>query len=62
MRIVLRIGAALLCVVGAVWIAQGIGVLPGSFMTGRREWAVYGALAFAAGLLLAWSLRRKPQP
>ena len=54
MNVVLRIVAVLLCVVGAVWMGQGVGLLPGSFMSGQREWAVYGALAFAAGLLLAW--------
>jgi hypothetical protein len=36
-------------VIGAVWILQGVNVLPGSFMTGHIEWAVYGAVAMLAG-------------
>jgi hypothetical protein len=37
-------------------------VLPGSFMTGQIQWAVYGGLAIAAGialLFLANRLRKK---
>ena len=40
--------ALMLDLAGAVWILQGIGVLPGSFMTGQVEWAIYGAIAVAA--------------
>ena len=47
-----------LIVIGCVWILQGINVLPGSFMTGHIEWAVYGGLAAVAGLgLLRWASR-----
>lgn len=42
----------LLLVIGTVWILQGVGLLPGSFMTGQIEWAVYGAMTAAAGLVL----------
>jgi hypothetical protein len=39
--------------VGGIWILQGIGALPGSFMTGRSEWALAGAgLATGAALAL----------
>ena len=31
----LRMVAAVLGLVGAVWLLQGVGVLPGSFMTGQ---------------------------
>ncbi len=61
MRPALRVAAVLLCVIGVIWIGQGFGYLPGSFMTGQREWAVYGALTFAVGLLLAWFARRGPR-
>lgn len=54
MKSVLRIAGVLVGAIGAVWIGQGVGLLPGSFMSGRREWAVYGALALSAGLLLSW--------
>ena len=47
-----------LIVIGGVWILQGVNVLPGSFMTGHIEWAVYGAIAAAAGYgLLRWAGR-----
>jgi hypothetical protein len=47
---------------GSVWFLQGIGVLPGSFMTGSSFWAAAGALAFIIGLLLigAALIGRKP--
>jgi hypothetical protein len=35
-----------------IWFLQGINVLPGSFMTGQIRWAVYGGIAFAAGIAL----------
>jgi hypothetical protein len=44
--------------IGAVWILQGVNVLPGSFMTGHIEWAVYGAIAALAGFFLRqWGSR-----
>ena len=60
MKVILFVIAGLLMLVGAVWFFQGIGLLPGSFMTGLARWALYGALAFVAGcgLLLAALLRK----
>jgi len=52
MRLLLNVTAALLLLVGGVWFLQGINVLPGSFMTGQIEWAVYGAISVAAALVL----------
>ncbi|TAK14135.1 MAG: hypothetical protein EPO32_03025 [Anaerolineae bacterium] len=49
----------LLIFVGAVWFLQGINILPGSFMTGQIQWAVYGALAAALGLGLIARARRE---
>ena len=50
-----------MCGVGGVWIAQGVGLLPGSYMTGRSEYAVLGAIVLIAGLaLIGWSLRNRP--
>ena len=38
---------------------QGLGLLPGSFMTGQPFWAVMGAVFLAAGGLLVFAgLRR----
>ena len=38
--------------VGGVWMLQGVGVLPGSFMTGQTFWAVVGALMLVVGGIL----------
>ncbi len=50
MRIALNVLGILCLLLGSVWILQGIGVLPGSFMTGQTEWAVYGAIVLTAGI------------
>jgi hypothetical protein len=44
----------LLCLVGAIWIAQGSGKLRGSGMTGHSQWAIIGAILFLAGLSCIW--------
>jgi hypothetical protein len=60
MRLVLKIVAILLIVMGIIWILQGINVLPGSFMTGQIQWAYRGAVAAAAGLLILFlAIRRR---
>jgi hypothetical protein len=40
----------LLLLIGGVWFFQGIGVLPGSFMTGQTKWAVIGGITAVVGL------------
>jgi uncharacterized membrane protein HdeD (DUF308 family) len=42
----------LLVLVGAVWFAQGIDLLGGSFMSGEILWAVIGAPMIFVGALL----------
>ena len=42
----------ILLFMGSVWFLQGVGVLPGSFMTGSSFWAAAGALAVIVGLVL----------
>jgi len=49
------IPAALLALVGSVFALQGIGVLPGSVMTGDPKWAVIGTVMLMAAALLVWS-------
>jgi hypothetical protein len=56
----MTIAGVLLLLVGVVWILQGISVLPGSFMTGQTKWAIYGAIAAAAGIVLIVLARRGP--
>ena len=61
MRWPMTIAGVLLVLVGGVWILQGINVLPGSFMTGQTKWAIYGALAAVAGIVLVVLARRGPR-
>jgi hypothetical protein len=49
MKKVLNIAGTVLIVFGGIWFLQGINVLPGSFMTGQIQWAVYGGIAFVIG-------------
>jgi hypothetical protein len=52
--------AVLFELTGWVWILQGIGVLPGSFMSGQAVWAVIGAiLVTVAGALLIIVVRSR---
>ena len=53
-----RILGAILCLVGIVWIGQGIGWIEGSFMTGEAFWAVMGALALLFGIVILRGPRR----
>ena len=53
-----RTVAAVLIVVGAVWVLQGVGILGGSFMTGEAVWAVIGVACVAAGLFVLRPPRR----
>jgi hypothetical protein len=63
MRVVLKVAGVLLMLIGAVWFLQGINVLPGSFMTGQTQWAIYGGVTFVVGALAIYisSRMRKPQ-
>ena len=54
MRLAVRIVAVLALLAGVVFFFQGIGVIPGSFMTGRTEWAVIGAALVAGAGALFW--------
>jgi hypothetical protein len=49
-KLTLNIAGGFLILIGAVWILQGMNVLPGSFMTGQIRWAVFGGIAVAAGI------------
>jgi hypothetical protein len=54
-RIAVRTVAVVALLAGGVFFFQGIGIIPGSFMTGRNEWAVIGA-ALALGALAVVAL------
>ena len=51
--------AAVLLVSGAVWLAQGLGLVRGSgFMDGDTRWAIIGAVLAVAGIVVAWTAFR----
>jgi hypothetical protein len=52
MKMVLRIIGVLAIILGAIWILQGLNILPGSFMTGHMQWAYYGAFLGVVGVVL----------
>ena len=59
---VLLAAGAVLDLIGAVWMLQGINVLPGSFMTGQPFWAVAGVVSMIAGMtLMILAMRRKAE-
>ena len=55
------IGVAL-CLVGAVWVGQGVGWIGGSFMSGEVAWAVIGAVAIVIGLVTIRGPRKRNVP
>jgi hypothetical protein len=59
MRIVLKIIAVVLIIVGIIWILQGVNVLPGSFMSGQIQWAYRGGAAAIVGIAFLVLARRK---
>ena len=61
MRMVIKIVATLLILIGVIWFLQGMNVLPGSVMTGDKKWALIGGLSIAVGVA-AWlyAASRKP--
>jgi hypothetical protein len=59
MKITLNVVGAILVLFGAIWFLQGINVLPGSFMTGQIQWAVYGGIAVAVGVALLFIANRR---
>ncbi len=60
MKIGLDILGVLIMLAGGVWFLQGINILPGSFMTGQIQWAIYGALAIGVGIALVVFANRRP--
>jgi hypothetical protein len=59
MRIFSNIIGGVLLAMGTIWILQGVGILPGSFMSGQIIWAWRGAAAAAVGLLVLFFGNRK---
>jgi hypothetical protein len=51
--------AGVLVLLGLVWFFQGIGVLPGSFMSGEPVWAVIGGALVVLGASLVLRARAR---
>jgi hypothetical protein len=60
MRVASLILGVIAIFAGGVWILQGSGVLPGSFMTGQRMWLIIGIIVAIVGLGLAYNGIRRP--
>jgi uncharacterized membrane protein len=61
MRKVLLVVGLLAVAFGLLWIGQGTGVInwpQSSFMISQIQWAYYGAVLAAVGLVLIWQGRR----
>jgi uncharacterized membrane protein len=52
--------AAVMLLVGLVWIGQGIGLIPGSAMSGQSFWAIVGVVLCIAGAGLLWRSLGRP--
>lgn len=50
-----RVAGVILALIGLVWLGQGLGLIPGSFMTGDPFWAAAGAVIIVIGAAVAWS-------
>ena len=60
MRTSRLVAAVILALVGLVWLAQGLGILGGSAMSGSAFWAAIGVILIAAaGILLVAERRRR---
>jgi len=60
MRVASLILGVIAIFAGGVWILQGSGVLPGSFMTGQRMWLIVGIIVAIVGVALAYNGIRRP--
>ena len=60
MRPVRVVIAVLLGLAGLVWLGQGLGLIPGSFMSGSTFWALAGAACLVAAIaILVVEFRRR---
>lgn len=56
---ILAVGVFFLCLAaGVTFMGQGVGMIKGSFMTGRIEWAIIGSVLAALGAIGLWAVFR----
>ena len=57
------VGGGFACLIGIVWILQGLDIKKGDGMSGHGEWTFFGALLVLFGaVLLAGALRARRAP
>lgn len=60
MKTLFYVIGGLLILAGAVWVLQGVNILPGSFMTGDPQWTINGAITIVVGIgLILFGRSRK---
>ena len=60
MRLIRNVLALIVLGIGMLWSLQGLGLVQGSFMTGRSEWLYIGLVPMLVGLLgLGWANRSR---
>ncbi|WP_375425196.1 hypothetical protein [uncultured Friedmanniella sp.] len=60
-RIVTIVVGVLALLIGGVWTAQGSNLMPGSGMSGQRQWLVIGLVVAIVGVLLLVRGFRRPR-
>lgn len=55
---IVKVFAVLLMLGGLVWVLQGFNILPGSFMSGNRQWAINGTISILIGAGMLWFANR----
>lgn len=56
--VITAIGVAAM-ILGLLWIGQGAGLIPGSFMTGDRTWLAIGLVSLVAGAFAVFTARNR---
>ncbi|MEO6533111.1 MAG: hypothetical protein ABIO06_06015 [Pseudolysinimonas sp.] len=60
-RIALTVVGIIALLVGVVFGGQGLGLIPGSFMTGDRTWFYIGLVVAFVGVVLLLVAQRRPK-
>ena len=60
MRLIRFVLALIVLGLGALWSLQGLGLVGGSFMTGRTQWVYIGLITMLVGIVgLRWANRSR---
>ena len=60
MRLIRFVLALIVLGLGALWSLQGLGLVGGSFMTGRTQWVYIGLITVLVGIVgLRWANRSR---